>query len=326
MMPKCFKPRLVRLTKPIESTGEVLSHINVPCGKCANCIKRRRMEWCFRMEQELAVSKCAFFVTLTYDNKNVPYDKYGNLILLDTTLNSKKNFLSVNNRKPISDKYLRKMKLPGHVDRSVQGFIKRLRTKQSRFKGENRETWLYGLDMKKDKVKFWATGEYGGRFGRPHFHLIIFNCSVKLIEESWPFGGIDVSRASKGSIAYCTKYMDKWRDKKQDWRKPIEFNTQSEGLGLAFVEKMRDWYKKNLDINYVLGSGGVKIPLCRYFRYKMFSDEELSVQTGIIYRAVIKEKEDFILKHGEERYLKWEKMKERVKVKKFDRQNKPREF
>lgn len=325
-MPKCFKTRLIQLRKPIESTGEVISHVNVPCGKCVNCIKRRRMEWCFRMEQELLNSKCSYFVTLTYDPENVPYDKYGNMVLVDTTLNSKKLFLSVNGKKPIKDKYLKKMKLEGHVDKSIQGFFKRLRSLQVRFKGENRESWLYGLDMKKDKIKFFVCGEYGGQFGRPHYHAIIFNSSINLINEAWGMGNVDISKASAGSIGYCTKYMDKWRDKKQDWKKPVEFNFQSNGLGLCFVDKMRDWYKKNLDINYVLNDAGVKIPMPRYFRYKLFSEDELSIQCGIIYRAVIDEKERKVLELGEEKFIEKEKMVEKVRNNRFERQVKKRGF
>lgn len=325
-MPKCFEPRLIELKKPVISTGELISHVNVPCGKCVNCIKRRRMEWCFRMEQELMNSKCAYFVTFTYDPVNVPFDKYGNMILVDTTLNSKKNFVSVSGKKPIIDKYLKKMKLKGHVDKSIQGFFKRLRIKCERFKGENRESMMYGLDMKKDKIKFFACGEYGGRFGRPHYHAIIFNASARFIDDCWGLGNVDISYASKGSIAYCTKYMDKWRDKKQDWKRPVEFNNQSEGLGLCFVEKMRDWYRKNLDINYVINDSGVKIPMPRYFRYKLFNEDELSAQTGIIYRAVLKEKEDYILEYGVDKYVKKEKMLELAIKQKFERQLKKREF
>lgn len=335
-MPKCYNMMVVQLRKPIVSTGEVISHVNVPCGKCVQCIKRRRMEWCFRMEQELKVSKCAYFVTFTYDSDNVPWDTYGNMILLDTTLNAKKNFLKVNGKKPIKDKYLRKMKFKGtdYVDRSIQGYFKRLRINSERYKDVTKESYLVGLDMKRDKIKYFVCGEYGDKplkgisekHGRPHFHAIIFNASRRLIIDNWKFGNVDVSVATARSIAYCTKYMDKWKDKKQDWKRPREFNNASEGLGLCFVEKMKDWYKRNLDINYVVNSAGVKIPMPRYFRLKMFTDDELNLQTGIIYRAVLREKEDFILRYGEEKFIRHEKMQKEVKEAKFKRQLKKRDL
>lgn len=327
-MPKCFKPRTIALRKPIASTGEVISHVNVPCGKCVNCIKRRRMEWCFRMEQELVNSKCSYFVTFTYDPENVPYDSYGNMILLDTTLNAKKNFRKVKGLPVIKDKYLNKMKMKelGFVDRSIQGFFKRLRINSERYKEVTKECFYNGLDMKKDKLRFYVCGEYGEHFFRPHYHAIIFNASEKLIRDNWKFGNVDISKASKGSIAYCTKYMDKWKDKKQDWRKPLEFNNQSEGLGLCFVDKMRNWYKNNLDINFVVNSAGVRIPMPRIFRYKLFNEDELQLQTGIIYNAVLREKEDFILQWGEEAYLRKTKMVENVREAKFKKQMKKRDM
>ena len=44
----------------------------VPCGKCNFCLQARRLDWSFRLKQELRVSKSARFVTLTYDDEHVP--------------------------------------------------------------------------------------------------------------------------------------------------------------------------------------------------------------------------------------------------------------
>lgn len=45
--------------------------VSVPCGTCIPCLMNKRAEWCFRLEQEHRVSKSAFFVTLTYDQKHL---------------------------------------------------------------------------------------------------------------------------------------------------------------------------------------------------------------------------------------------------------------
>ena len=88
-------------------------------------------------------------------------------------------------------------------------------------------------DLKKeDKLKYYACGEYGENgTKRPHFHLIVFNGSRSIIEEAWEWGDVHCVQATRETIAYVTKYMDKWRNKKQDWRKPYEFNVQSSRLG-----------------------------------------------------------------------------------------------
>lgn len=52
--------------------GNPKYRVTVPCGKCFACLSRRRQDWCFRLKQELKVSKSAFFITLTYDDEHLP--------------------------------------------------------------------------------------------------------------------------------------------------------------------------------------------------------------------------------------------------------------
>lgn len=56
----CYHPIILK-------SGEV-----VPCGKCPACLANQRSEWIFRLEQEYLDSNFAVFVTLTYDEKNIP--------------------------------------------------------------------------------------------------------------------------------------------------------------------------------------------------------------------------------------------------------------
>lgn len=50
--------------------------IDVPCGKCIFCLERRRSEWTFRIKKELKQAVSAYFLTLTYDDKWIPYTKH----------------------------------------------------------------------------------------------------------------------------------------------------------------------------------------------------------------------------------------------------------
>lgn len=282
-MPACFDPRSIRLKEVIEKDGRFLTHVNVPCGKCENCVKRRRQEWCFRMEYELKRCKTAYFVTLTYDKPK--YDKYGNMTLV-----------------------------PNHMTK----FMKRLRLYEKR-KLYSYESVYNNLKIY-DKVKFYGCGEYGEDFGRPHMHLIIFNVSKKCIIDAWMNYNVDVKKkkddgdkkwkpgyvyikpATSESIAYVTKYMDKWRNKKQDWKKQREFNRSSMNLGSGFCDKMTDFYRENLDINYVVNKKGIKIPMPRYYRLKMLNEDELQMQRLIINDAIEKERSDEVLRLGQEEY------------------------
>jgi len=76
-MADCLSKRDIYLKDPVMIKGELRGQIKVPCGKCARCIERRKMEWGFRMEIEMGESKTAYFVTLTYAPSRVPLNKWG---------------------------------------------------------------------------------------------------------------------------------------------------------------------------------------------------------------------------------------------------------
>lgn len=50
---------------------------NVPCGHCEDCLRRRRNQWFFRIKQEAKSHILNYFVTLTYDDDNLPFDNDG---------------------------------------------------------------------------------------------------------------------------------------------------------------------------------------------------------------------------------------------------------
>ena len=51
-------------------------NIIVPCGKCFYCRRKYILMWSLRLQHELITyDNKAVFVTLTYDNENLPPDK-----------------------------------------------------------------------------------------------------------------------------------------------------------------------------------------------------------------------------------------------------------
>lgn len=46
--------------------------VHVPCGKCGDCLSRKRNEWTFRLMQEWKISKSCICLTLTYADENLP--------------------------------------------------------------------------------------------------------------------------------------------------------------------------------------------------------------------------------------------------------------
>lgn len=58
-----------------------LKVLELPCGKCPPCKKRRVNDWTFRLMQEDKRSTSSYFVTLTYDNDSIPRTPNGFLTL-----------------------------------------------------------------------------------------------------------------------------------------------------------------------------------------------------------------------------------------------------
>jgi len=75
-MYKCIHPYLLKV-------GKMESWKLIPCGKCMSCRKNYKTEWYVRLCCELTTMKYAKFITLTYDDDNLP--KNGSLDKNDTT-------------------------------------------------------------------------------------------------------------------------------------------------------------------------------------------------------------------------------------------------
>lgn len=83
--------------------------------------------------------------------------------------------------------------------RDVQLFFKRLRKAHRKNSDNDRP------------IKYYAVGEYGGRTHRPHYHIILFNAKLELIQPAWDKGQIHYGKVSGASIGYTLKYMCKTR-------------------------------------------------------------------------------------------------------------------
>jgi hypothetical protein len=93
------------------------------------------------------------------------------------------------------------------------------------------------------KIKYFACGEYGEKFGRPHYHLIIFGLGVRdynLFLTEWQCGFIKCDIVGRAQCRYVTKYVTKaplGRSKRECLRlsRTPEFQTCSRGLGLSWL-------------------------------------------------------------------------------------------
>lgn len=110
----------------------------------------------------------------------------------------------------------------GLSKRDVQLFFKRLRKVNS------------------GKLKYYLAGEYGGKTARPHYHIILFNCDVKTIQDSWDLGSIHYGEVTAASVGYTCKYIQKPRRiplHRNDDRQP-EFSLMSKKLGFPILSRI----------------------------------------------------------------------------------------
>lgn len=199
-------------------------YVAVPCGRCGACRYNRRVDWSFRLKEEFKRSLNGRFITLTYNDENVP----------------------------IGDDCLSLHK------RDLQLFLKRFRKANS------------------EKVRFYAVGEYGPETLRPHYHALLFNVDLSLmdrLDDVWHLGHVYVGHVSDASIHYVTKFHVNVSSEPPEGKEP-EFVTMSRkpGIGKGYIDRVGDYHNKTKR-NYVRNEGYLQ-RMPRYYKDKIFSEAE----------------------------------------------------
>lgn len=205
--------RLVTFNKREAFTGVPL---RLPCGKCPDCRLLYSAQWAVRGVHELRLHNANEFVTLTYDDKNVPC---------------------------VIDEGLPTLRM-----RDVQLFLKRLRKVYGsgiRFMcageyGGRTHRPHYHLIMfnwtVEDK-KFYKETERGDKLYKS-----------EIVRRLWPYGDNVIGDVSFESIAYCARYIVGKDEKPVDWylgREPEFFNKSNRpGIGSrAFDTFSGEWFR-----------------------------------------------------------------------------------
>lgn len=165
-------------------------------------------------------------------------------------------------------------------------------------------------------IKYYGVGEYGTNKKRPHYHVIILGTYPQFIQKSWNLGDIHIGTVSSSSIAYCCKYIAKdslltrktkhGRDDRQ-----IEFSLMSKKLGLNYIKKRSDWHHADINRNYAIVEDGIKIPLPRYYREKIY-DEPTRLRQNMVAKALSHEQTtkqyvEYMLKYPDHTYDDFER-------------------
>lgn len=247
---------------------------DVPCGRCYGCLSNKRNEWTFRMMNEQKKSINSFFVTLTYDGDNLPTVNLWDRFKIGTL--------------DVSD---------------VQKFHKRLRkfimnTQDPegpfiKFEYDK----LQGKEVYSPSFRFFLCGEYGSAGNRPHYHGVYYNVPADFfyvnplngkiysddLEEIWKKGFVDVGELTQARMHYAAKYTltNLFENFKDDVRKePFALMSRDPGIGANYVEKDIKRYFNSNKNSYAIVEGGFKQRLGRYYKEKIFEDEEVKSEVG----------------------------------------------
>lgn len=148
----------------------------------------------------------------------------------------------------------------GSLDKSdLQKFFKRLRK-----------------NLKGKKIKYFACGEYGEHFYRPHYHAIVFGVDSvrfqKVIEDSWRLGFISVGTVTADSANYVARYTVKGGLTDEECYKlglQPQFLTMSRrpgiGSNLATSKEYQEWFSNT---GFCVDKG-IKYPIPRYYKSKL---------------------------------------------------------
>lgn len=255
------------------------ARISQPCGKCASCSIRKRKEMSVRLAHECSMFENAVFLTLTYDEYNVP--------VTDKTFsigNDLKDFwrgkdVDIARNESIWDRTLSVA--------DVQKFLKRVRRHLEYV--PKSASLRAGRDHLTTRLRYFACGEYGTLSRRPHYHIIIFgwkpsdlepfklhNGNVvyvsKQIQKLWPYGHISCSDVNTAVAQYAARYVTKKlaTQEKRHWVIP-EFTLSSKrdgGIGASWWRSFgRHACESNLCTIRAKSGDVVRVSLPKYYLY-----------------------------------------------------------
>ena len=200
---RCLEPR--KVFNPYSRDTLV-----VPCGHCKACILNKNSRLAFQCDLEALSNKYCMFITLTYANRYIPranfidavdrpfgcdlFDKQTGEILGSCDMLEDDRERLLNKFYLFGDvPYLRKIDL--------QNFFKRFR--------------YYAGKITKERVRYFAVGEYGPVHFRPHYHVLLYFNSEQLLQacseivcSSWTFGRVDCQISKGKCSSYVANYIN----------------------------------------------------------------------------------------------------------------------
>jgi hypothetical protein len=260
------------------------------CGRCLPCRIKKRSTWTHRILLEATQHKMSAFITLTYDEENLP--KNGSLVKEHHT-----KFM----------KDLRSLIYPKKIRYFMVG--------------------EYGETTERPHYHYIIFGLPTCLRGRTD-HRKEYCCqNCDPIKKIWKKGSVDLGELNSHSAqyigGYVTKKMTNPKDKAtQEWLKGrvAEFSRQSlkPGIGAKAMETLAEdlnneygnkFIDQNLDVPTTLIHGKRKLPLGRYLRQKLrenvgFKDEKIPEEALTMFKLQAREDMEKLFKEAKQKKKK----------------------
>lgn len=248
----------------------IKSYTELPCGQCLGCRLEHSAIWADRCMLEMKYHDSNYFLTLTYNDENLPTENDVD-IFTGETLETKHMTL---------------------VKRDLQLFWKKLR---NHFPDQN--------------IRYFACGEYGEKYKRPHYHAIVFGLKLDDLKEvgkssignkfyeseelnkCWTNGFVSIAEANYETCAYTARYVTKKATENLDYYyelnnivKPYIVMSRKPGIGKQYYED-NDVFEYEY-INLSTQNGGRKVKPPRYY------EKLLEIDNPTLYKSIkLKHKE-----------------------------------
>lgn len=270
---------LSKCVAPFKKKGNAKTNqfdYEIPCGRCVPCLKKKSMEWAFRLYQENKASLSAFFITLTYDTKELPivdlkalserlersYDETPNRRTYEKWKSEVTTRLSDVDNEALIEK-IKSGKFDYRYEitlwkKDIQNFCKAMQKRELRLTGRT--------------PKYFVAAEYGTQTERPHYHIIFFNLSKQLtpvIHEVWNKGIIRCDPVNDSRIVYVTKYLFKKYGHYDGKAQPFHIN--SEELGKNYIDSHASWHWNGDRFYCQWGDNKVRMP--RYYKDAIWGED-----------------------------------------------------
>lgn len=227
--------------------GKMVS-IQIPCGRCSNCLASFRRGWEFRIRQTAEKQKKGFiYDTLTISDEHMPFMDYSEI---------KEDGIIYYPGVYFEDGFPRTRTLTSDVVSILEHYDFKLpyfpRSFLSRWIKLGRERYKKATGRRL-KLRYAIVLEYGPKWSRPHMHCMFFDISyedyVKYFAEPWRalFGFTKTKFIS--SLKDCSKvasYLSKYFTK-GDFSSPLvkcgllpkEWRLLSHGIGIEYLKSSR---------------------------------------------------------------------------------------